>query len=223
MRAKNFNIRLGDIRSHAVLLSEACDRFANSHKFDEVKNIGVRLRVLVGTGQGSGILFSLAKETRDCFSVVALNQFCVLRISEIENGTGKTIQEVEKKALLTQMPGRLPIVLSPFTEHSLYRQVDFQEWIENGFLLDWDVPQANGSAVVKRFTPQALINRYAGQEAAHADATHGTFGGPIESLTMQYVIRGETLIVPIVYEYLYQIGRTVAQVALDYADKHKDA
>ena len=223
MRTKDFNIRLEDLRSHALLLSEACDRFAGSHKFDEVKNIGVRLRILVGTGQGNGVLFSLAKETEDRFTVVALNQFGVLRISEIKNGIGKMIQEVEKKALLTQMPGRLPIVLSPLTESSLYRQVDLQEWIEDGFLLDWDVPQANGSAIVKRFTPQVLINRYTGQEAAHADATHGTFGGPIESLTMQYVIRGETLIVPIVYEYLYQIGRTIAYVALDYAEKQKDA
>lgn len=218
---KDFQSRISDLLSHAKLLDEACHRFFDTQKLDEVKNIGVRLRVLVGVGNGSGLLFALAKETGDRFPVVALSQWGSMDISEIENGTGKVLQKVTKKALITSLFGRLPVVINPGSPGALYGTADLQEWIENGFLLDWDVPQPGGGTANVRFTPQLLINRYAGQEAAHADATHGTFGGPIEALTMEYQGRDRTIIVPVVYEFLAQIGKAVAHAAIAFADKHQ--
>lgn len=49
---KDFKRRLDDFRSHAKLLLDACNRFSAEHNLDEVKNIGVRLRVLVGSQKG---------------------------------------------------------------------------------------------------------------------------------------------------------------------------
>ena len=218
-KRKDFKARQEDLRSHATLLSEACDRFIDGYKLDEIRNIGVRLRALVGAGKGNGLLFELAKQTGDRFQVMALDQYGVLRIAEIEHGTGRIVQEVEKKALLTKIPGRLPIVFPLNGKASLYRLIDLKDWIETGFLLDWDVPDEKGTSKVTRFTPQVLINRYAGQEGAHSDSDYGVFGGPVESLKMEYSVGDKSLIVPVVYEYLYQIGRAVADISLEYLEK----
>ncbi len=67
MATKTFQERLNDLKSHTKLLSDACDRFISGYNSDEVKNIGVRLRVIVGSGKGSGLLFELANETNDEF------------------------------------------------------------------------------------------------------------------------------------------------------------
>jgi hypothetical protein len=219
---KTFSNRVDDLRRHAQLLLEACRRFNDNYKHDEILNIAVHLRVIVGSGNGSGLLFDLAKETQEDFSVMTLNSYGVLKITEIENGTGRVVQEVEKKALFTQMPGRLPIVFVE-GEGSLYREQNLLDWIENGFLLDWDVPDGKGGSKVARFTPQYLINRYASQEAAHSDPTFGTFGTPVENVTMQYNVAGKQLVVPVVYEYLAQVGIVVSEVALDFASKHTSA
>jgi hypothetical protein len=222
-KKKDFKARLLDMRSHATLLLEACDRFIKDYKYDEIRNIGVRLRALVGTGKGNGLLFELAKETCDKFQVMSRNQYGILKITEMEHGTNRILQEVEKQALLTKIPGRLPIVFSFHSENTIYRLKDLREWIESGFLLDWDVPEENGTSKTIRFTPQVLINRYTGQEAVHSDSSYGIFGGPVESLTMEYTIQDKRIIVPIVYEYLFQIGRVVAEIALNYIEKWKDA
>jgi hypothetical protein len=222
-KKKDFKARLLDLQSHATLLSEACDRFIKSYKHDETRNIGVRLRALVGTGRGNGLLFELAKQTSDRFLVMALNQYGVIKIAEVEHETDRIVQEVEKKALITTIPGRLPIVFPLNSNASIYNSVDLKHWIESGFLLDWDVPDERGTSKTIRFTPQVLINRYAGQEGAHSDHGYGVFGGPVESLTMQYSIHGEIIVVPVVYEYLYQIGRAVAEIALNYIEKWKDS
>ena len=216
---KSFLSRVDDLNKHARLLLEACQRFTEEHKHDEILNIAVRLRVIVGSGKGSGLLFDLAKEKNEEIEVMTLNSYGVMKITEIEDGTNRIVQEVEKKALFTQMPGRLPIVFVE-NDQSLYRKQNLLEWIENGFLLDWDVPDGSGGSKVARFTPQFLINRYAGQEAAHSDSTYGTFGSPVESVTMQYNVSGEQLVVPVVYEYLTQVGNVVAAVALNFVTKH---
>lgn len=216
---KAFSVRIDDLRKHAQLLLEACQRFSEDHRHDEILNIAVRLRVLVGSGNGSGLLFDLANETNEELSVMALNSYGVIKITEIENDTGRIIQDIEKKAIFTQMPGRLPIVFIEGGD-SLYRKQDLLGWIKDGFLLDWDVPDGKGGAKVARFTPQALINRYAGQEAAHSDPTYGTFGSPVESVTMQYNAVGKQLVVPVVYEYLAQVGAVVSMAALDFAARH---
>jgi len=216
---KSHSNRFDDLRKHAQLLMEACQRFKDNHKHDEILNIAVRLRVLVGSGNGNGLLFDLANETHYDMTVMVLNSYGILKLTEIENGTGKVLQEVEKKALFTQMPGRLPIVFVE-GDTALYRQQNLLEWIAIGFLLDWDVPDGQeGTPKVTRFTPQYLINRYTNQEAAHSDSTYGHFGGPVESLTMQYNVNGTQLVVPIVYEYLAQIGEVVSAVALDFVSK----
>jgi hypothetical protein len=216
---KSIEIRINDLRRNAVLLQEACQRFFSEHRHDEVLNIGVRLRVLVGSGKGSGLLLELAQEKGEKLSVLTLNAYGVLKLAEVENETGRIIQEVEKKAIFTQMPGRLPIVF-PENEYGLYARRDLAAWLEEGFLIDWDVPDGKGGSKVARFTPQALINRYAGQEAAHSDPTHGKFGSPVESVTMHYNIEGKQIVVPVVYEYLAQIGVVVAHVATEFANKH---
>ena len=206
---------------HAKLLKEACDRFIDGYKLHEIKNISVHLRALVGMGRGNGLLFSLSESTNDSFEILALNQYGILRISEIEKETEKIIQEVEKKALITSIPGRLPILLYPGDDRSLYRPVDLKTWIQEGFLLDWEVPSEDGTTPkISRFSPQLLINRYTGVEGAHSDLTYGAFGGPVESLTMEYNIKGQTVVVPVVYEYLHQIGTTVSSIALAYVNKH---
>jgi hypothetical protein len=222
LATKIFSVRVDDLRKHAQLLLEACQRFSEDHRHDEVLNIAVRLRVLVGSGNGSGLLFDLANETKEELSVMTLNSYGILKITEIENGTGRIIQDVEKKAISTQMPGRLPIVFIEGAD-SLYRKQDLLGWIKDGFLLDWDVPDGKGGAKVARFTPQTLINRYAGQEAAHSDPTYGKFGAPVESVTMQYNVAGKQLVVPVVYEYLVQVGVVVGRAALDFAARHSSA
>ncbi len=216
MTTKTFQEKLADLASHAKLLSDACDRFITQHDFDEVKNIGVRLRVIVGTGKGNGLLFRLAKETSDRFDIMVLNQHGILKISEIDNESGKIIQEKEKKALLTKLPGRLPIAFPIRNDGQIYKIISLQKWIGNGFLLDWDVPKEGGDTDNVRFTPQYLINKYAGEAAAHSDVTYGTFCGPIENITMEYTLKDKYIVVPIVYEYLYQIGRTVSEVSQSY-------
>lgn len=219
---KDFKQRLEDLRSHAKLLMDACNRFSAEHNFDEVRNIGVRLRVLVGSQKGDGLLFELAKERGDVFSVMKLNQHGFIQITEVDRQTGKIVQQVKKRALFTQIPGgRLPIVFTEKDGQSLYSLIDLGEWLEDGFLLDWEVPNEGKTPKIRNFTPRFLIERYAGQEAAHADPTHGVFGAPVESLTMEYNLKDRKLIVPIVYEYLFQIGITVAKIALDYFEKHK--
>lgn len=218
---KEFEVRIKDLRRHAKLLEEACQRFVSQHRHDEILNIGVRLRVLVGTGTGSGLLLDLAKEKGEKLGVMTLNAYGSLKVTEIEHGTGRIIQEVEKKAIFTQMPGRLPIVFID-NGQGIYVRRDLDEWLREGFLIDWDVPDGKGGAKVARFTPQSLINRYAGQEAAHCDRTYGTFGSPVESLTMQYNLDGKQIIVPIVYEYLAQIGAVVAQASIEFASRHSE-
>src|SRR3990167_9835498 len=103
---KDFKQRLEELRSNAKLLVDACDRFISNHDFDEVRNIGVRLRLLVGTQKGDGLLFDLAKQSGDTFSVMKLNQHGFLQITEIEHGTGRIVQQVKKRALFTQIPDR---------------------------------------------------------------------------------------------------------------------
>lgn len=219
---KNFHQRLDDLRSHAKLLIEACNRFSTEHDFDEVRNIGIRLRVLVGSQKGDGLLFALARETNDVFFVMKLNQHGFIQITEVENKTGKIVQQVKKRALLTNIPGgRLPIIFMEKEGQSLYSSVNLNEWLEEGFLLDWEVPSEGKTPKMRSFTPRFLIERYAGQEAAHADETHGVFGAPVETLTMEYNLKDRKLIVPVVYEYLFQIGSTVASIALEYFNKHK--
>ncbi|HLD14886.1 MAG TPA: hypothetical protein VJB18_09255 [Burkholderiales bacterium] len=213
--------RVDDLGSHARLLLDACKRFSETHNFDEIKNIGVRLRVLVGSGRGSGVLFELADESDDGFDVMVLNQYGVIRVTEIEHGTERVIQSVERKALITQIPGRLPIVFSERLAKPLYVRMPLREWIENGFLLDWEVPNNGKTPIMKRFTPRELINRYAGQEAAHSDSGYGTFGQDVESLTLEYVNGTTRTIVPVVYEYLYQIGNTVGAIALNYIESQQ--
>lgn len=208
--------RVADLGSHARLLLDACRRFSETHNFDEIRNIGVRLRVLIGTGRGSGVLFELLDEMGDSFDVMVLNQYGVLRITEIEHGTGKVVQSVDRKALITQIPGRLPIVFSEQLANPLYVRMSLKEWIEDGFLLDWEVPNNGKTPSMKRFTPRELVNRYAGQEAAHSDPSYGAFGQDIESLTLEYVNGTTRTVVPVVYEYLYQIGNTVGAIALNY-------
>ena len=100
MTDKTFQERLLDLKSHAKLLTDACDRFIANYDSDEVKNIGVRLRVIVGTGKGIGLLFELAKDTNDKFEIMALNQYGLLKISETDNETGQLIQEKEKRYYL---------------------------------------------------------------------------------------------------------------------------
>lgn len=213
--------RINDLGSHARLLLDACKRFSETHNFDEIRNIGVRLRVLIGTGRGSGVLFELSDETGDSFDVMVLNQYGVLRITEIEHGTGKVVQSVERKALITQIPGRLPIVFSEQLAKPLYVRMSLKEWIEDGFLLDWEAPNNGKTPIMKRFTPRELVNRYAGQEAAHSDSSYGTFGQDIESLTLEYVNGTTRTVVPVVYEYLYQIGNTVGAIALNYVESQQ--
>lgn len=212
--------RINDLASHSRLLRDSCHRFSQTYNFDEIRNIGVQLRVLVGSGKGSGLLFGLAEESNEEFSVTVLNQYGVIKIQEIEEGTNRILQTVERRALLTQVQliGRLPIVFSENSAQPLYKTVNLKEWITEGFLLDWEVPQENATPEMVRFTPQYLINRYAGQEGAHSDKSFGTFGQSIETLTMNYVRAGQTYVVPIVYEYLFQIGLTVSDVALKYSD-----
>lgn len=220
LKTKQRDTRLADLREHAQLLIEACDRFFREKKLIEIRNIGVRLRVLVGSGAGSGLLFELASETGDSFQILALTQFGTIKVTEIEPVTQRVIQQIERRALITTMPGRLPIAFVA-SEESLYKNQDLRDWIETGFLLDWEVPDDKGATpAMKRFTPQVLINRYAGQESAHSDASHGTFGGPVEAFTMEYAIRDERVVVPVVYEYLAQIGQMVGRVAIDYANQH---
>ncbi len=217
--AKTFEERLIDLKSHTTLLSEACDRFSDGYKPDEIRNIGLRLRVLVGRGKGNGLLFALMDETGDQFRIMALNQIGKLKIIEVENGTNRILHEIERMALITQIPGRLPIVFPLNQEQALYKEMEIRDWIENGFLLDWDTAK-EGSSKFMRFTPQALINRYAGQEAAHSDLDHGVFGGPVESVTMRYTYKDDSVVVPVVYEYLYQIGTTVSEIARRYIEIH---
>jgi len=219
---KDFYERLEDLRSHAQLLLESCNRFAANHNFDEIKNIGVRLRVLVGSQRSDSLLFELAKNTKDSFRIMKLNQNGFIQITELDSKTGKIVQQVKKRSLFTQLAGgRLPIVFSEKTEHSLYSSVELNEWLESGFLLDWEVPDEGRTPKMRSFTPRFLIERYAGQEAAHADSTHGVFGSPVESLTIEYTQKDQKLIVPVVYEYLFQIGTTVAGIALEFFNKHK--
>lgn len=218
---KSFAQRLEDLRSHAQLLLDSCNRFAANHNFDEIKNIGVRLRVLVGSQRGDGLLFELANEVQEVLRALKLNQHGFLQITEVEP-TGKIVQQVKKRALFTQLPGgRLPIVFSEKDGQSLYSSVELNEWLENGFLLDWEVPDGDKTPKMRSFTPRFLIERYAGQEAVHAEPGHGVFGAPVESVTMEYTLNGQKLIVPIVYEYLFQIGITVADLALEFIRKQK--
>ncbi len=223
MSAKEFSARLADLESHATLLVEACSRYRGNFNFNEIKNIEVRLRVLAGSGKGSGLLFELAAESNEKFEICALNQYGILKITEIERGTEKIIQEVEKKSLMTQFPGmRLPIAFDPDSVQPLYKVIELKDWIENGFLLDWEVPVQGASPKISTFTPQQLINRYAGQEAAHSDSTHGSFGQSVETLTMQISTpTGDICMVPVVYEYLYQIGMTVGQISHRFVSKYK--
>ncbi len=221
---KDFQQRLEDLRSHAQLLLDSCDRFAVDHNFDEVKNIGIRLRVLVGSQSGDGLMSELAAETKDIFSVMKLNQNGFIQITEMDSTTGKIVQQVKKRALFTQLAGgRLPIVFAEKDGQSLYSSIDLSEWLENGFLLDWEVPDEGRTPKMRSFTPRFLIERYAGQEAAHADSTHGVFGSPVESLTMEYSLKDQKLIVPVVHEYLFQIGLTVANIALEFVRKYKSS
>lgn len=146
---------------HAKLLEEACDRFVDGYKLHEIKNISVHLRALVGAGRGNGLLFSLSESTNDSFEILALNQYGILRLSEIEQETKTIIQEVERKTLITLIPGRIPILLYPRDARSLYVSVDLKTWIREGFLLDWEVPSEDGrTPKITRFSPQTLINRY---------------------------------------------------------------
>lgn len=77
-------------------------------------------------------------------------------------------------------------------------------------------------AKAARFTPQTLINRYAGQEAAHSDPSYGTFGSPVESVTMQYDVEGAQIVVPVVYEHLAQVGVVVSNLSLEFAIRHSE-
>lgn len=143
---KSFLVRVEDLRKHAQLLQEACYRFSAKHRHDEILNIAVRLRVLVGSGSGSGLLLDLVKEKQEVLSVMTLNLYGVLKITEIESGTGRVLQEVEKKTIFTQIPGRLPIVFGE-DEHALYVRKDLVHWLKEGFLIDWDVPDGKGGSV----------------------------------------------------------------------------
>jgi len=197
--SKPLSTRIEDLRKHAQLLQEACLRFTTVHRHDEILNIAVRLRVLVGSGNGNGLLLNLASETSEELIVMTLNSYGVIKITEVESGTGRIIQEVEKKSIFTQIPGRLPIVFLE-DEHALYVR--------------------KGGSKVSRFTPQSLINRYAGQEAAHSDSIYGKFGSPVESVTMQYNVGKNQIVVPVVYEYLAQVGSVVASLALEFVKTH---
>lgn len=221
-RLKTFEQRVNDLLDHATLLSEACERFRQQHKLNEVRNIATYLRTLVCLGRGNNLLFELT--INNPLMILVLENHIEMTIQEIEPNTGNIIQIVTKRKLLTnpiKNQPTLPIITTKSNFAPWLKNVVFQEWLENGFLMDWEVPNDTGQTPeITRLTPRKLIKCYANKEASHSDKYFANeFGCSFNEEKELYVFNGKKMMIPIVYNYLYQIGQVTAKLSIDYCSQ----
>lgn len=208
--------RLNDLREHATLLEEACTRFREQHKLNEVRNIATRLRVLLGEGKGNNLLFDLMPNLK----ILVLESHVEMIITEIESETQKIVRTVTKRKLRTKPIANQPTLPIITTNHEFLpwlKEVDFKNWIQQGFLMDWEIPNDQGTTPkITRLTPHKLIKAYADKEASHSDKDYceKEFGAPFEKEEEIYNFNGKTMPIPVIYNYLYQIGQVTAKLVL---------
>ncbi len=227
-KQKNFTQRLGDLHEHATLLSEACDRFYQQHKLNEIRNISARLRILICCSKRGedNILFKLTEN--DPPRLFVLQNYCEIKITEIEAGSDKVVQEVVKRKLITKpIIGQptLPIITTRDDFAPWLANVVFEDWLENGTVMDWEIPSDRGeTSKIIRLSPRQLIKAYADTEASHSDKEFAKeFGRSVEEERESYIFNGKPLVMPVVYNYLYQIGKETAKVALDFCNQNLTA
>lgn len=222
MRLLNFTMlktheqRLRDLKDHASLLDEACVRFREQHKLYEIRNIATRLRILLDNRRGNDLLFDLAQGK--ALKVLVLDKYMEMTITEIETGSGKILQKVTKRKLQTKpIPDQptLPIITTRYDFLPWLKETDLKEWLSNGFLMDWEVPNNEGTTPkITRLTPIKLINSFADKEASHSDKEFSKdFGAPFEKEIEEYIFNSKPITIPVIYNYLYQIGQVAAQLS----------
>ena len=117
----------------------------------------------------------------------------------------------------------LPI-LSTRSDYSPWlEEVLLEEWLESGILLDWEVPNDLGQTPkIETLSPRKLIKAYADTEGSHSDNSYAKeFGSSVEILKESYIFNDKPMTMPVVYNYLYQIGNEVAKVALGFCERNQ--
>lgn len=218
MLIKSFNHRVKDLKDHAELLMEACERFLKEGKLNEIRNIASRLRVLAGKGRGNGLLFDLAQDVR--LDVLILDMRVELTLTETAPD-GTVLQTITKRKLVTNpFPGQptLPVITLNQAFRPWLKEMDIREWLKDGYLMDWEAPAVAGKAAsLITLTPQKLIHAYADKEAAHADREYcEELRAPFETMVENYTMGGRKMNIPVIYNYLYQIGRVVSLLSTNF-------
>lgn len=223
---KSFQERISNLRDHASLLSDACFRFREQLKLNKIINIGSRLRVLICSGRGNNLLFELAKQVGESFRVLVLKNIWTTQTEKYDIKTGLIVHDVIKNELLTKpYPNQptLPIISLDQKFIKFLVEDDFESWLDNGFLIDWEIPNNHkATPEISRLTPMKLIKCYADKEASHADSEFAKeFGCPVENLAKEYTFNGNKIKIPVVYNYIYQIAMVVGQLSADFASRHE--
>lgn len=224
-KQKTFEQRLNDLYEHSILLSEACQRFRELHKLYEIRTIASKLRILIDSRHGNNLLFDLTKNYGP-LKIFVLESHIEMTITEIEQGTNNIIQQVTKRELVTNpIKGQptLPIITTRSDFVPWLKEVNFEEWLDNGVFVDWVIPNDPGkTSEITRLSPRKLIKAYADTEASHSDKSYAKdFGCSVEELSKSYIFAGKPIIMPVMYNYLYQIGQTTAKLSLDFYNQNK--
>ena len=221
-KQKDFKQRLSDLNEHATLLSEACERFFNQHKTNEVRNIASRLRTLVCFGRGDNLLIDLTRNNP--LKIWALKSHIMIILQEIDPVTGVVVQDVRKRKLFDKIEEETLPILTTRNDYSPWlEEVLLEEWLESGILLDWEVPNDLGQTpIIETLSPRKLIKAYADTEGSHSDNSYAKeFGSSVEILKESYIFNDKPMTMPVVYNYLYQIGNEVAKVALSFCERNQ--
>ncbi|EAU55934.1 hypothetical protein [Mariprofundus ferrooxydans] len=200
---KEIEQRLTELEKRVRLLKGASSRYLIGQDSAEIMHIGALLRSLVGKGDGNGLLFDLANHFGKEFTVYKLDQIGSMNIKEV-TPEGEVVQDVTRRAIIFTFPEPLPIISAKYHAPPQYSETSLDEWVNEGFLLDWEAPKEDGSTPeMVPFTPLRLIHRYAAIEGSHSDGGYGVFKAPIESYTLNDV--------PVVHTFLLHIALVVLE------------
>lgn len=223
-KQKDFKQRLSDLNEHATLLSEACERFFNQHKTNEVRNIASRLRTLVCIGRSGGDNLFIDLTRNSPVKIWALKSYAMIILQEIDPVTGVVVQDARKRKLFDKIEEETLPILTTRNDYSPWlEEVLLEEWLESGILLDWEVPNDLGQTpIIETLSPRKLIKAYADTEGSHSDNSYAkVFGSSVEILKESYIFNDKPMTMPVVYNYLYQIGNEVAKVALSFCERNQ--
>jgi hypothetical protein len=220
--SKPREVLVSDLLEHAELLLESCERFREHHKKSEMRIISSRLRVLVcgkDSKKGNRLLFDLYPG----IEVYVLTSRVSMTITETAP-SGKVIATIKKTKLRANPVPRqptLPIICSTPKFGNWLTKTTLEDWVHKGFLLDIEVSNSPNK-VLNDITPEQAILAFADKEGSHNDRDYWErLGTSFEQEIDEYQLGGKKVNLPLLFNYLYQIGTVVAKLGNELASQER--